>query len=198
MLDTLGSFLLGFHFIWLLWSRHYGTRVAAGSRLENLAQFVCFAAMAIIGAAVWISQQAQAGSWGLSAGTLMAMVLTAVVDFRKLHDRIIPRAPRLYPESANQSPSNGTWWGLWRGARSPRFPWHGRIFRAKCPQSLPRPCGAAGPPAKSEKNSLSARPAAETTNRAISLGAWSKVSPRCLVSALSLLAPPAARVKFLS
>ena len=33
----------------------YGTRVAAGSRLENLAQFVCFGAMAIIGIAVWVS-----------------------------------------------------------------------------------------------------------------------------------------------
>ena len=64
----------------------YGTRVAAGSRLENLAQVVCFAAMAVIGFAVWISQQPQAGAWGLSAATLMAMVLTAVVDFRRLHD----------------------------------------------------------------------------------------------------------------
>jgi hypothetical protein len=64
----------------------YGTRVAAGSRLENVAQFVCLAAMAVIGVAVWISQQTQAGSWGLSASTLMAMVLTAVVDFRKLHE----------------------------------------------------------------------------------------------------------------
>lgn len=64
----------------------YGTRVAAGSRLENLAQFICLTAMAVIGIAVWISQQTQAGSWGLSASTLMAMVLTAVVDFRKLHE----------------------------------------------------------------------------------------------------------------
>jgi hypothetical protein len=64
----------------------YGTRVAAGSRLENVAQFVCFAAMVMVGLAVWICQQAQAGSWGLSAATLMAMVLTAVVDFRKLHE----------------------------------------------------------------------------------------------------------------
>ena len=32
----------------------YGTRVAAGSRLENLAQAVCFMAMAIIGIAVWM------------------------------------------------------------------------------------------------------------------------------------------------
>jgi hypothetical protein len=70
----------------------YGTRVAAGSRHENLAQFVCFAAMAIIGLAVWISQQTQAGAWGLSAATLMGMVLTAVVDFRKLHDSHHPAA----------------------------------------------------------------------------------------------------------
>ena len=62
----------------------YGTRIAAGSRHENLAQAVCFAAMLMIGGAIWLCQQAQAGSWGLSAATLMAMVLTAVVDFRKL------------------------------------------------------------------------------------------------------------------
>ena len=68
----------------------YGTRIAAGSKLENLAQIVCFAAMAMIGAAVLVSQQAQAGSWGLSAVTLMAMVLTAIVDFRKLHDSAHP------------------------------------------------------------------------------------------------------------
>jgi hypothetical protein len=64
----------------------YGTRVAAGSRHENLAQFTCFAAMVVIGTAIWVCQNAQAGSWGLSAATLMAMVLTAVVDFRKLHE----------------------------------------------------------------------------------------------------------------
>ncbi len=64
----------------------YGTRVAAGSRLENLAQLMCLAAMLLVGGAIWICQQSQAGSWGLSAVTLMAMVLTAVVDFRKFHD----------------------------------------------------------------------------------------------------------------
>jgi hypothetical protein len=64
----------------------YFTRVAAGSRHENLSQLVCFGAMAIIGVAVWISQETHAGAWGLSAATLMGMVLTAVVDFRKLHD----------------------------------------------------------------------------------------------------------------
>ena len=64
----------------------YGTRVAAGSRVENLAQLMCLAAMLMIAAAIWFCQQAQAGSWGMSAATLMAMVLTVVVDFRKLHD----------------------------------------------------------------------------------------------------------------
>lgn len=64
----------------------YGTRIAAGSCLEMLAQVVFFAAMSLVGAAVWICQQAEAGSWGLSAVTLVAMVLTAVVDFRRLGD----------------------------------------------------------------------------------------------------------------
>lgn len=64
----------------------YGTRVAAGSRHEAISHLVCFAAMLLMAAAIWVCQQSQAGSWGLSAGTLMAMVLTAVVDFRKLHE----------------------------------------------------------------------------------------------------------------
>jgi hypothetical protein len=64
----------------------YGTRVAAGSRMEFLAQFLCLGAMLMIAAAIWVCQQTQAGSWGLSAATLMAMVLTVVVDFRKLHE----------------------------------------------------------------------------------------------------------------
>lgn len=62
----------------------YGTRVAAGSRLEVLTQLVFFATMLVMGIAVWACQQAHAGAWGLSAVTLIAMVLTAVVDFRKL------------------------------------------------------------------------------------------------------------------
>jgi hypothetical protein len=62
----------------------YGTRVAAGSRLEGLTQAVFYAAMVMIGFAIWACQQVQAGAWGLSAVTLIAMVLTAIVDFRKL------------------------------------------------------------------------------------------------------------------
>src|SRR5436190_23714536 len=62
----------------------YGTRVAAGSYLEGFIQFVFYAAMLMMGLAIWACQQVQAGAWGLSAVTLIAMVLTAVVDFRKL------------------------------------------------------------------------------------------------------------------
>jgi hypothetical protein len=62
----------------------YGTRVAAGSRLEGLTQIAFYGAMLMIGLAIWACQQVQAGAWGLSSVTLIAMVLTAVVDFRKL------------------------------------------------------------------------------------------------------------------
>ena|SRR5712672_443968 len=62
----------------------YGTRVAAGSCLESLTQVVFYAAMLMMGLAIWACQQVHAGAWGLSAVTLIAMVLTAVVDFRKL------------------------------------------------------------------------------------------------------------------
>src|SRR3954453_17157822 len=62
----------------------YGTRVAAGSCLEGFIQVVFYAAMLLMGLAIWACQQAHAGAWGLSSVTLIAMVLTAVVDFRKL------------------------------------------------------------------------------------------------------------------
>ncbi len=62
----------------------YGTRVAAGSCLEGVVQFAFYAAMMMMGTAIWACQQTHAGAWGLSAITLIAMVLTAVVDFRKL------------------------------------------------------------------------------------------------------------------
>jgi hypothetical protein len=62
----------------------YGTRVAAGSSLEGFVQAVFYAAMLMMGLAIWACQQAHAGAWGLSCVTLIAMVLTAVVDFRKL------------------------------------------------------------------------------------------------------------------
>jgi hypothetical protein len=60
----------------------FGTRVAAGTYVETLAQICFFAAMAAIGAATWIGQQFEV-AWTWSAITLMAMVLTAVIDFRR-------------------------------------------------------------------------------------------------------------------
>jgi hypothetical protein len=62
----------------------YGTRVAAGSCVEGLTQVVFYAAMLIMALAIWACQQVHDGAWGLSVVTLIAMVLTAVVDFRKL------------------------------------------------------------------------------------------------------------------
>ena len=62
-----------------------GTRIAAGSYVEKLAQLCFFAAMAVIGAAIWIGQQLDV-AWTWSAITLMAMVLTAVIDFRRVSE----------------------------------------------------------------------------------------------------------------
>jgi hypothetical protein len=62
----------------------FGTRVAAGSCIESLTQVVFYAAMLMVGLAIWACQQVHAGAWGLSAVTLIAMILTAVVDFQKL------------------------------------------------------------------------------------------------------------------
>lgn len=64
----------------------YGTRVAVGSRLEGLIQLAFYAALLMIGAVIWACQQTLTGAWGLSAVTLVAMVITAVADFRKLGD----------------------------------------------------------------------------------------------------------------
>lgn len=64
----------------------FGTRIAVGSCLESLFQIAFYAAMLMMGGAIWACQQTHAGAWGLSAVTLIAMVLTAVVDFRKLGD----------------------------------------------------------------------------------------------------------------
>jgi hypothetical protein len=64
----------------------YGPSVAAGSSLESITQLAFYGAMMLMGAAIWACQQTHVGTWGLSAVTLIAMVLTAVVDFRKMGD----------------------------------------------------------------------------------------------------------------
>ncbi|HEX5472341.1 MAG TPA: hypothetical protein VFW73_10660 [Lacipirellulaceae bacterium] len=61
----------------------YGTRLAVGSRIEGVVQIAFYGAMVMIGFAIWACEQTHAGAWGLSAITLISMVLMAVVDFRK-------------------------------------------------------------------------------------------------------------------
>jgi hypothetical protein len=63
----------------------WGTRIASGSRVETFAQLSFFAAMATIGAATWICQRMDV-AWCWSAITLVAMVLTAVIDFRRMSE----------------------------------------------------------------------------------------------------------------
>jgi hypothetical protein len=64
----------------------WGTRVAADTRLEIPMQLACFSAMAAVGAVAWICGQLEIGLWIPSGITLIAMVLTAVLDFRHSPD----------------------------------------------------------------------------------------------------------------
>jgi hypothetical protein len=64
----------------------WGTRVAAGPRIELAVQICFLAAMAAIGGTAWICHQSQLGLWIPSAVTLVAMVLTAVADCRGTHE----------------------------------------------------------------------------------------------------------------
>jgi hypothetical protein len=63
----------------------FGTRVAAGSRVESLVQIGFFAAMTSVGAAAWLCQQVEV-TWCWSGVTLVLMVLTAVIDFRRISE----------------------------------------------------------------------------------------------------------------
>ncbi len=58
-----------------------GTRVAAGSRIEGVAHLSFYIALAAVGMALLVGRQIDMG-WIWSAITFMAMVITAVVDFR--------------------------------------------------------------------------------------------------------------------
>ncbi len=64
----------------------WGTRVAAGSRLEVPVQLACFLAMSAVGMAAWIGHHHESSLSILSGITLVAMVVTAVVDFRRTHE----------------------------------------------------------------------------------------------------------------
>ena len=77
----------------LVWA--WATRLVLGSRLEIRMQVGFFAAMGGVGGAAWICRHLDLAIWMVSAVTLMAMVLTAVVDFRRLGEPIqaISRVP---------------------------------------------------------------------------------------------------------
>jgi hypothetical protein len=68
-----------------------GTRVAAGSCVEGLAHFGFYVALALIGAAMLVARQADIG-WIWSAMTFMAMVITAVIDFRHVQQEPVRAA----------------------------------------------------------------------------------------------------------
>jgi hypothetical protein len=61
------------------------TRIATQSWLEHTAQLGFFLAMGAIGLVTWLGPQATI-DWTWSAMTLMAMVLTAVIDFRRVSE----------------------------------------------------------------------------------------------------------------
>jgi hypothetical protein len=64
----------------------WGTRIAAGSRLELPLQFACFVAIAAVGTTAWLSREYASGLSILSGFVLVATVLTAVIDFRRTHE----------------------------------------------------------------------------------------------------------------
>jgi hypothetical protein len=71
----------------------WGTRLAVGSRFEWLLQAGLFVAMGGVGGAAWICRHLDRGVWMFSAVTLMAMVLTVVIDFRRLGETVHAATP---------------------------------------------------------------------------------------------------------
>jgi hypothetical protein len=66
----------------------WGTRVATSPRIELAIQACFLAAMAAVGGTAWVCHQLELGLWIPSAVTLVAMVLTAVTDFRQTHESV--------------------------------------------------------------------------------------------------------------
>ena len=61
----------------------WATRVASGSRIESAMQACFFALMSGVAAATWIGREINIEIWPASALTLIAMVVAAVIDFRR-------------------------------------------------------------------------------------------------------------------
>jgi hypothetical protein len=77
---------IGLHFGALVCA--WATRLVDGSRLETPLQIGFFAAMSGVGGAAWICRHLDLAIWMVSAVTLIAMVLTAVFDFRRFSEPV--------------------------------------------------------------------------------------------------------------
>jgi hypothetical protein len=64
----------------------WGTRLAIDTRAESFMHAAFFAALAAVGAVTWSSHQLVPGLGIPSGATLIAMVLMAVVDFRRTQE----------------------------------------------------------------------------------------------------------------
>ena len=64
----------------------WGTRVAVGSRFELASQSLFLTALVAVGMATWHGHAAATGLGIPSGVTLIAMVLLAVIDFRRTHE----------------------------------------------------------------------------------------------------------------
>jgi hypothetical protein len=64
----------------------WATRISNGSRFEAVMQLAFFVAMAAVACAIWVSRQHSDNAWMASSITLIAMVVTAVVDFQRMGD----------------------------------------------------------------------------------------------------------------
>ena len=64
----------------------WGTRLSAGSRAESAVHVLFFTALAVVGLTACICQHLDHGLWVPSGITLVAMVLTAVGDFRRTYE----------------------------------------------------------------------------------------------------------------
>lgn len=69
-----------------------GTRVAAGSRLESLFQWLLLPALGAVGVATWVCHSEDLGVSLFSGVTLVGMVLLAVTDLRRTHDPAAPHS----------------------------------------------------------------------------------------------------------
>lgn len=64
----------------------WGTRLSAGSRAESAMQGLFFTALLLVGVSACLCQRLDHGLWIPSGITLIAMVLTAVGDFRRTYE----------------------------------------------------------------------------------------------------------------